>query len=303
MDTEYLRTFCVVARHQNFRKAAEILRVTQPCISRRIRSLEEELGVALFERTTHAVTLTNEGRSFLPFAEQSVHLVQEGARRVSEGREAEVALAATPTTSFNWLPEVLMDFRRRCPLVLHLYTAPSTAVLEMVLDQRIDLGVVTVGFTHPLLEQRVLWSEGVVLVGSPSLVDSYLGPDGRLAPEAQAAGIPLILSRQMWDAVGDEAAPEHGFVVVAQAEYVQVAEALARRGLGLALLPYSVAWPGLREGALREVPWPGAPLPERPIYLLYPKASAKAKVVAAFMESARHVTQTWPRPAAVGAVG
>ena len=69
MNTIQLECFITVAEHLNFSRASEILKITQPAVSHQIRSLEEELGVKLFKRTSKNVSLTPEGIQFFPDAE------------------------------------------------------------------------------------------------------------------------------------------------------------------------------------------------------------------------------------------
>ena len=69
MNTVQLECFITVAEYLNFSRASEVLRITQPAVSHQIQSLEEELDVRLFNRTSKAVSLTPEGIRFLPDAE------------------------------------------------------------------------------------------------------------------------------------------------------------------------------------------------------------------------------------------
>ena len=69
MNTIQLECFIAVAEHLNFSRASEALRITQPAVSHQIQSLEEELDVKLFKRTSKSVSLTQEGIQFLPDAQ------------------------------------------------------------------------------------------------------------------------------------------------------------------------------------------------------------------------------------------
>ena len=70
MNTTQLECFLAVAEHLNFSRASEELKMTQPAVSHQIRTLEEELGVKLFMRTSKNVSLTSEGIRFLPDADK-----------------------------------------------------------------------------------------------------------------------------------------------------------------------------------------------------------------------------------------
>lgn len=72
MDFRILEYFLMVAREENITKAAQILHVSQPTISRQLMQLEEELGTKLFQRSNHNIYLTNE-KTFIEYCEQSVN--------------------------------------------------------------------------------------------------------------------------------------------------------------------------------------------------------------------------------------
>ena len=81
MNTFQISCFLAVAEHLNFARAAEQLHVTQPAVTQQIHSLEKELGVSLFARTTRSVRLTQEGRLFLQDARQLFHLANRAKAR------------------------------------------------------------------------------------------------------------------------------------------------------------------------------------------------------------------------------
>ena len=85
MNTFQLSCFLAVAVYLNFAQAAQALHVTHPAVSQQIKSLEKELGAPLFVRTTRSVSLTEEGKAFLPDAQQIVTLSQRAAKRFSTG--------------------------------------------------------------------------------------------------------------------------------------------------------------------------------------------------------------------------
>ena len=85
MNTFQLSCFLAVAEYLNFAQAAQVLHVTHPAVSQQIKSLEKELGTRLFERTTRSVRMTEEGKAFLPDAQQIVALSERAAVRFSTG--------------------------------------------------------------------------------------------------------------------------------------------------------------------------------------------------------------------------
>ncbi len=85
MNTFQLSCFLAVSEYLNFAQAAQALHVTHPAVSQQIKSLEKELGARLFERTTRSVRLTEEGKVFLPDAQQIVMLSERATKRFSSG--------------------------------------------------------------------------------------------------------------------------------------------------------------------------------------------------------------------------
>src|SRR5579864_6145693 len=108
MDLVWLEDFLAIAEEGGFSRAAQRRHVTQPALSRRIRSLEEWLGTPLFERATHTITLTPAGESFRPVAEDVLRRVQVGreeALEVARLKAETVTFAATHSLSQTFFPE------------------------------------------------------------------------------------------------------------------------------------------------------------------------------------------------------
>ena len=128
MDINNLTAFIEVAKQQSFSKAAEILFLTQPAISKRITALETELGTALFNRINRKVTLTEAGRALLPRA-QNLRYELEDIRRIASQLSEQVAGSLSMGTShhigLHRLPPFLSFFNTTYPdvhLDLHFGT-------------------------------------------------------------------------------------------------------------------------------------------------------------------------------------
>lgn len=113
MELRHLRYFVAVAEEQNITRAAARLHVSQPPLSRQIRNLEEELGIALFEREANAVRLTEAGRVFLAEARiilQRSENAVETARAVAGGKQGEIHVGYAPSLTVELLPRALKYF-------------------------------------------------------------------------------------------------------------------------------------------------------------------------------------------------
>lgn len=120
MDLNQIRSFLAVTQTLNFTNAAKQNGVPQSTISRQINDLETLLGVKLFYRTKRNVELTEEGRTFLPYAREMMEASRKGAqavRQLHEGGQGRLALA-TIATSGAFLVDCLRQFGRRYPDVV-----------------------------------------------------------------------------------------------------------------------------------------------------------------------------------------
>lgn len=116
VDQKLLEDFLSLCRHRSFSHAAQERNVTQPAFSRRIRALEEWLGVVLFDRTALPVRLTAQGEQFLPVARDIVDRMAEagGSSRPGTRSDGIVRLISLPTLSINVLPDLLFRVRQTC---------------------------------------------------------------------------------------------------------------------------------------------------------------------------------------------
>ncbi|MDR2351036.1 MAG: LysR family transcriptional regulator [Deltaproteobacteria bacterium] len=145
MELRVLKYYLTVAREENITKASQILRVTQPTLSRQIMGLEEELGVKLFTRSNHKIVLTNDGLLLKQRAEEIVALADKTARdffRGEGGLAGEIAVGSGEMFSFDWLAEVLVAFKREHPLVrLDVFSGNADQVKERMEKGLVDVGL------------------------------------------------------------------------------------------------------------------------------------------------------------------
>jgi DNA-binding transcriptional LysR family regulator len=114
MDLRHLRYFVAVAEEQNVTRAALRLHVSQPPLSRQMRNLEEELGIALFHREVKAVRLTEAGRVFLTEARIILKRAKDAvemAKDVAKGKRGEIHVGYAPSLTVELLPRALKYFR------------------------------------------------------------------------------------------------------------------------------------------------------------------------------------------------
>jgi LysR family carnitine catabolism transcriptional activator len=140
-----LRAFVVAAQSATFAEASERIHLSAPALSVAIRTLEEQVGGALFDRTTRHLALTPEGRSFLPVAMRLLHDWTEAFEDLNERflkKRGKVTVAALPTLAAGALPGVIAAFRSRFPQInLSIHDVLADDVMDMVRTGRADVGL------------------------------------------------------------------------------------------------------------------------------------------------------------------
>ncbi len=146
MELHHVRDFVAVAEELSFTRAAEKLHVAQPSLTRKIRNLEEEIGVSLFDRSKGRLALTEPGRAFLAEAKRLLALSAESievARRVSRGEIERFRIGYTAGFDYHRMPATLAAFHRVCPTVkLSLHDLTCAEQIRALQSGEIDLGFV-----------------------------------------------------------------------------------------------------------------------------------------------------------------
>ncbi|MEW1778589.1 LysR family transcriptional regulator [Streptomyces sp. NPDC086777] len=155
VELRTLRVFVAVAEEQSFTRAAERLSVAQPAVSHQIRSLEKELGEALFERSTRSVRLTQAGRVLLPLAAQTLadadRVTAEFASRAALVTGT-LVLGTVDGAEHTPLPALLGTFHRQYPgVAVQLVEGRSAALISRVEEGELDAAVVALP-QQPLAE-------------------------------------------------------------------------------------------------------------------------------------------------------
>lgn len=144
MEVRVLRYFLTVVREESITKAAEMLHITQPTLSRQLAQFEEEVGVRLFHRGTRRIVLTNEGLLLRRRAEEIVDLIDKTERELLEQDElvdGTVTIGAGELASVQTLAELIKSAGIRYPLMRYeLLTASADLTKE-----RMDRGLTDIG--------------------------------------------------------------------------------------------------------------------------------------------------------------
>lgn len=197
MELRVLKYFLMAAQEENITRAAKLLHITQPTLSRQLMQLEEELGTKLFKRGKHNIYLTEDGMLLKKRAQDIVALAERTEREFKEQKEdlaGEIIIGCGESRSMHELAESIADFQKLYPMVQYeLYTANADDVKEKLDKGLLDLGMVTEPvdiskYNFIRMKRREEWG---VLVRT----DSALAEKGFATPE-DLAEIPLIMVKR-----------------------------------------------------------------------------------------------------------
>ncbi|RBP40438.1 LysR family transcriptional regulator [Roseimicrobium gellanilyticum] len=167
MELRHLRYFTAVADTLNFHRAAEILHLAQPALSSQIKSLEDELGVQLFHRTTRSVSLTHAGRVFLAEARTvlaSATQAENRARNAQHGLVGHLRVGVLAPAANAWLARILRGFHQTYPGVqLSLFDLTSPDQITRLRSGELDVGLLRPPVGYADFESMLVDESGQVL--------------------------------------------------------------------------------------------------------------------------------------------
>lgn len=145
MEIRVLRYFLTVVNEESITKAAEVLHITQPTLSRQLAQMEEEIGVKLFDRGSRKITLTCEGLLLRRRADEILQLIAKTESELTEQEEqieGRITIGSGEIASVQMLPDLLASFNQIYPLVNYdLYTATADHIKEQMDQGLVDLGL------------------------------------------------------------------------------------------------------------------------------------------------------------------
>jgi len=157
-----------VAHHQNFSRAAEDIKISQPSLSQQINKLESELGISLFERTTRFVQLTPAGREFVTHARRIMSELSEARRCIQEYvsiKKGHLSLGALAVIGYYNLPNLVSSFQENFPgIKLNILEGQCEELLCMLHSSKIDAAFVQITKSNHNFRLYTLVTDKMVLV-------------------------------------------------------------------------------------------------------------------------------------------
>ncbi|MCM3001840.1 LysR substrate-binding domain-containing protein [Paenibacillus cellulositrophicus] len=257
MNISQLETLITISKTMSFRKAGELLNLTQPAVSAQIKSLEDEFKTVLVDRN-QPVTLTDRGEVFLSHAERILAIVEELKERLydlDQTPQGHIVLGTTTSIAIQILPRVLSYFQNQFPLIkTSIMSMASSQIYTSVENGQIDVGLGYLIERNPNLMTSVLYYDTFELIVSPR------------HPLARKTGVtidvlretPLILLSP--DTVGrrfaDDILKKHGIEpnVVMELSSSEEIKRMVEIDLGAAIMSKQSVASELRLGTLKIIP-------------------------------------------------
>jgi DNA-binding transcriptional LysR family regulator len=241
MDLWQLKYFLAVADESNYGRAARLLNVAQPSITRAVQGLENELGITLLLRDKRRVELTPAGRVFADEARGLLAGLEMGvrqARRVERGEVGTLSIGFEGLSAFAFIPRAVQAFQARYPdVTVEFWEMPATDQAAALKDHRIELGFVVPPIHDPAIELEPIGFESLVLAmpAAHRLAEQPTVNISQLADER------LIGSATLCSLMVEQLGAASPGQQAAQVSDTQLRLCFVASGLGLTLVPASAA--------------------------------------------------------------
>ncbi|WP_018133201.1 selenium metabolism-associated LysR family transcriptional regulator [Effusibacillus pohliae] len=281
MNLKRIRTFRMVVDHKNFSIVAELLGISQPAVSKQIKTLEEDLGVVLLHRDS--VEPTEAGRIVYRKGKELLYAWDElvAECRAMQGELTGLLRIGTSTIPGSYLvPPLLREFRKRYPrMEVCLTVHDSEEVTGLLRDGRLDVGIVGKEPDDDPFESHVVAQDRMLLVGP---IDS-----DEMDGFGDLKGKPFIFREEgsgTWHAAKEGLRKWGGSVdrlnCVAQVDSTEAVISLVEAGLGYSIVSSLAAQPATRHGRIKIL----AELPVvRSFYLTYLSSKRQNPAIAALV--------------------
>jgi LysR family transcriptional regulator, cell division regulator len=285
MDAADLRMFQSVASTGSMSKAAHELNTVQSNVTARIKSLEDEVGFVLFERTNRGVTLTAAGQRLLPFAARAARLLEDAKRAVADegAPSGALTIGSLDTTAALHLSPALSRYVAAYPAVdLSLRTGTTAELIAQVLDRQLDGAYVCGPVNHPDLLADPFVREELVILTGPSIASFEAlskKPDLKIVVLKAGCSYRLQLEAML---------ARRGIVGTRLLEFGTIESIIAcvSAGVGVTLLPRALLGSVWERGRLRVHPLPNNEGQVETVFIRHREAFASS-ALRAFMETVR----------------
>lgn len=188
MDLHYLEIFHTVAKYTSFKKASEVLHITQPALSIQVKKLESQAGVKLYDKIGNRIYLTEAGNLLYSYTKKIFAIVEEMEHNISNQSQViggNINLGASNTPGAYILPRIIGEMKKRYPEVtVNLHVADTSEITTLIENGTLDVAVNggACNYNDNIFSQK-LFDDRLVIVASP---DYYLSSMEKISIEELA---------------------------------------------------------------------------------------------------------------------
>lgn len=248
MNTKQIRYAIMLSETLNFSQVADSLGISQPSLSKQIISLENELGIKLFDRNHSPMTLTPAGEYFVKHAQELLYKEEQLLKAIEgfqSGANGKLTIGVTPFRSLYLMPEIIRKFKEKYPGVsVSLIEACSAQLRKEAIEGKYDFAVVNLPVDEAILEVTPLEPDTLVLAVPKSMTEKLPSVPGDAIPSInfkKAKDLPFVVLspaqelRQLFDklCMSAEFTPD----IAAEVVGVTTAWSMASAGVGATILP------------------------------------------------------------------
>lgn len=256
MNLRFLEAFYWIAKLGSFSAAATKLHATPAAISERIRTLEEDLGVRVFERDSRKVSLTAHGQRLLPYAEQMLALRDAMKETVRDpgAQTGIISIGVIESVVHTWLPTLLRELNQVYPgITIELYSESTPRLREELLADRLDLAILADEVGGEMFESMPLGSDPMGWVAHPDIARDVKDAKAFEALLARQPVMTFMRDTPAYHDVRRALAPVIGVRINPFSSIAAIVSVLCS-GYGIAAMPSRVAGPYLQRGELQQIP-------------------------------------------------
>lgn len=259
MELRHIRLLCLILEHGSISSAARAAGLGQPTVSQHLRSLEEELGILLFERRGRRIVPTQAAQVLYPFARQAIQILEAGRRALEEHMglvRGQLQLAGSTIPGHYILPALMAAFHDRFPGVeMRLHVGDTQWVIDRVRGADAEVGFVGARLERQGLSFEPFAMDELVLVAAPGhpMAGQTL-PLSRLPELAMVSREPGSGTRKSWEEhLGKAGFPPEELRVVAELGSTEAVIRAVKAGMGIGVVSLWAVEEQLARGELARV--------------------------------------------------
>lgn len=298
MTLRHMRIFRALYDNDcNTTKTAEALNMTQPAVSQAIKELEQYYGVSLFDRVGRKLVITEAGMVLLKYAVHISSLFEIAEKEVKDvDQNGEVKIGATLTIGSLFLPKYVKNFKNKYPKTEVKGLVAPTNLLEMkILSFELDFALIEGIAHHPDIISKEYMDDALCVV---TLADGKYESEQTISIE-EFKNQPVLVreagsgTREIFERAAEKA----GFSVTPSWEAISTVAIVnaTLSGLGMAVLPYRVVYPYIKDGSLIKINVEKLDL-NRKFYIIRHKDKHLSKAAKNFLSSCEEYKSEYPVP-------